>query len=82
MGKCDRIFSGDQPRQFGAGVQGHHSLMMEIERVSETLATCSELTQPVAREDVIAFSHRQSFKSLMGKSFIFPNPSAVLTVFE
>jgi hypothetical protein len=37
--------------------------MMEAERASETLDCSSILTRLVAREDFIAFSRRESFKS-------------------
>jgi hypothetical protein len=39
----------------------HHSLMMEM--VSETLDFHPQLTQLVAQDDFIEFSHRESFKS-------------------
>jgi hypothetical protein len=61
----DQIFSGDQPRQFGAESpsSGNDSLMLEKERASETLDCCSELTRLVAREDFNTFSSRANFKS-------------------
>jgi hypothetical protein len=37
--------------------------MMEVERVSETLGSCPELTRSVAREDFFEFSRCERFKS-------------------
>jgi hypothetical protein len=44
------------------------SLLMEAERVSETLGFCPELTRLVAREDFIEFSRRESFKHDISQS--------------
>jgi hypothetical protein len=54
----DKIISGDQPRQFGA--MNDHPLMMDTERVSETLDLCSELIRLIARKDFIKFWTRLS----------------------
>jgi hypothetical protein len=41
----------------------HHSVMVRLQTVSETLGTNSILTQLVTWEDFIEFGHRGSFKS-------------------
>jgi hypothetical protein len=58
----------NQQRQYGTIVQrfrGNDSPMMEAERAPETLGKSYKLTQLVAREDSVAFSRRESFKSCM-----------------
>jgi hypothetical protein len=42
-----------------------HSLLMEAEKYCETSDCCSKLKRLVAREDFIAFSRRESFKSYL-----------------
>jgi hypothetical protein len=43
------------------------NLMMETEPVSKTLVFNSALTQLIALEDFIAFIHRESFRSYIGR---------------
>jgi hypothetical protein len=40
---------------------GSLTLMMETERLSETLGSSSDFTRLIAREDFIAFIRRESF---------------------
>jgi hypothetical protein len=46
-----------------SSIIGYHSLLIKAGRVSEKLEHSSILTLLVAREDFIAFSSRESFKS-------------------
>jgi hypothetical protein len=51
--------------RWSMGNSGHHiiNLMMEVERVSETLSFCLELTRLVARED-FSLSNSYLFKTM------------------
>lgn len=83
----DYIFSGKQSRQFGGRIQRfrdplriHHQrmimndgswMMMEIETVSETLDSYSELTRLVPREDFITRRRRCHFRCYYYSSLRF-----------
>jgi hypothetical protein len=86
----DAIFSGNKPCQlrtkaqrFGEHLrlrhQGNIHLMMEAEMFSETLGFYPQLTRLVAREDVIEFSRRATFKSVI---FIISVEGAGFTAFR
>jgi hypothetical protein len=38
-------------------------IMVELEKVTETFGFCSETKRLIAQEDVVTFSHRESFTS-------------------